>query len=130
MQGSAGFCSLVTIFLDLEHPTFANLWRLCHMLVLLSTSFLVFFFLSHQLLRVVPLLDPFLHPFSLHVPTIATFLSQKLFQSHYTCHFTKLLIVHFIFQGFPTYHLQHSHFCGFQPPFIFHFQCPTFSTIS
>ena len=26
MQGSAGFCSLVAIFHDLEHPTFANLW--------------------------------------------------------------------------------------------------------
>ena len=25
MQGSAGFCSLVAIFHDLEHPTFANL---------------------------------------------------------------------------------------------------------
>ena len=73
MQGSTGFCSLVAIFHDLEHPTFANLWQSCHILVLLSTSFLVFLFLSHQLLRVVPLLDPFLHPFSPHVPTIATF---------------------------------------------------------
>ena len=122
MQGSAGFCSLVSIFHDLEHPTFANLWQSCHILVLLSTSFSVFLFLSHQLLRVVPLLDPFLHRFSPHVPTIAIF-SQKLFQSHYTSHFTNLLIVHFIFQGFPTYHSQHSHFCGLQPLFIFHFQC-------
>ena len=79
MQGSAGFCSLVAIFHDLEHPTFANLWQSCHILVLLSTSFSVFLFLSLQLLRVVPLLDPFLHPFSPHVPTIATFsLSETL----------------------------------------------------
>ena len=73
MQGSAGFCSLVAIFYDLEHPTLSNLWQSCHILVLLSTSFSVFLFLSHQLLRVVPLLDPFLHPFSPRVPTIATF---------------------------------------------------------
>ena len=79
MQESAGFCSLVAIFHDLEHPTFANLWQSCHILVLLSTSFSVFLFLSHQLLRVVPLLDPFLHPFSPHVPTITTFsLSETL----------------------------------------------------
>ena len=79
MQGSAGFCSLVVIFHDLEHPTFANLWQSCHILVLLSTSFSVFLFSSHQLLRVVPLLDPFLHPISPHVPTIATFsLSETL----------------------------------------------------
>ena len=41
MQGSAGFCSLVAIFHDLDHPTFANLWQSCHILVLLSTSFSV-----------------------------------------------------------------------------------------
>ena len=34
MQGSAGFCSLVAIFHDLEHPTFTNLWQSCHILVL------------------------------------------------------------------------------------------------
>ena len=71
--GAAGFCSLVAIFHDLVHPTFANIWQSCHILVLLSTSFSVFLFLSPQLLRVVPLLDPFLHPFFPHVPTIATF---------------------------------------------------------
>ena len=60
-QGWAGFCSLVAIFHDLVHPTFANLWQSCHIQVLLSTSFLVF---------------------------------QKLFQSHYTRHFTNLLIVY------------------------------------
>ena len=73
MQGSAGFYSLVAIFHDVEHPTFANLWQSCLILALLSTSFSVFLFLSHQLLRVVPSLDPFLHPFSPHVPTIAIF---------------------------------------------------------
>ena len=31
-------------------------------------------------------------------------------QSLYTRHFTNLLIVYFIFQGFPTYHSQHLHF--------------------
>ena len=77
MQGSAGFCSLVAIFHDLQHPTFANLWQSCDILVLLFTSFSVFLFFSHQLLRVVPLLDPFLHPFSPHVPTIATFSLSK-----------------------------------------------------
>ena len=44
MQGSAGFCSLDAIFHDLEHPTVANLWQSCHILVLLSTSFSVFLF--------------------------------------------------------------------------------------
>ena len=44
MQGSAGFCSLVAIFHDLEHQTFANLWQSCQILVLLCTSFSVFFF--------------------------------------------------------------------------------------
>ena len=79
MKGSAGFCSLVANFHDLEHPTFANLWQSCHILVLLSTSFSVFLFLTHQLVSVVPLLDPFLNPFSPHVPTIATFsLSETL----------------------------------------------------
>ena len=34
------------------------------------------------------------------------------------------------FKVFSTYYSQHSHFCGLQPPFIFHFQCPAFSTIS
>ena len=45
-----------------------------------STSFNVFFglpFLSHQLLKVVPLLDPFLHLFSPRVSTIATFFSLR-----------------------------------------------------
>ena len=130
MQGSVGFCSLVAIFHDLEHPTFANLWQSCHILVLLSTSFSVVLFLSHQPLRVVPYWTPFfIHSLHMSQPS-QPFLSQKLFQSHCTRHFTNLLIVHFIFQGFPTYHSQHSHFCGLQPPFIFLFQCPTFSTIS
>ena len=35
--------------------------------------FSVFLFLFHQLLSVLPLLDPFLHPFYPHAPTIATF---------------------------------------------------------
>ena len=48
MQGSAGFCSLVAIFHDLRHPTFANLWQSCDILVLLFTSFSVFLFLSLQ----------------------------------------------------------------------------------
>ena len=130
MQGLAGFCSLVAIFHDLEHPTFANLWQSCHILVLLSTSFTVFLFLSHQLLRVVPSLDPFfIHSLHMSQPSQPLF-SHKPFQFHYTRHFMNLLIVHFIFQGFPTYHSQHSHFGGLQPTFFFHFQCPTFSTIS
>ena len=124
MHGSAGFCSLVAIFHDLEHPTFANLWQPCHILVLLSTSFSVILFLSHQLLRVVLYWTPFfIHSLHLPQPT-QPFLSQRLFQSRYTRHFTNLLIVHFIFQGFPTYHSQHSHFCGLQPPFIFQHLAP------
>ena len=59
MQGSAGFCSLVVIsftILCIQSSVFANLWQLCHILALLSISFSVFVFLSHQLIRVVPLL--------------------------------------------------------------------------
>ena len=59
--------------------------NLCKPLAIMShssTSFHLFFglpFLSHQLLSVVPLLDPFLHPFSTHAPTITTFaLSETL----------------------------------------------------
>ena len=117
MQGLAGFCSLVAIFHDLEHPTFANLWKSCHIPALFSISFSVFLSLSYQLLSVMPLLDPFLHPFFPHAPTIALLLSQKLFQSLYTRHFTNLLIVHFIFEGFSTYHSEHSEFCGRHLPF-------------
>ena len=71
--GVSRFCSLVAIFYDLAHPTFANLWQSCHIPALLSISFSVFLFLSHQLLSVVLLLDPFLYPFSPHTPTITTF---------------------------------------------------------
>ena len=61
MQGSGSFCSLVASFHDLVHLAFANLWQSCHIPALLST-FLVFF-LSVQLLSVVPLLNPFFHLF-------------------------------------------------------------------
>ena len=44
------------MFHDLVHPIFANLWQSCHILALFSISFSVFVFLSHQLIRVVPLL--------------------------------------------------------------------------
>ena len=47
-QGSAGFCCLVAIFHGLVRPTFANLWQLCHIPALLSISFSVFHFLTHQ----------------------------------------------------------------------------------
>ena len=131
MQGSAGFCSLVAIFPDLEHPTFANLWQSRHILVLLSTSFSVFLFLSHQLLRVVPLLDPFLHPFSKHVPNHHNLFSLRNSSNITTPVISRIFSLFILsFKVFPTYHSQHSHFCGLQPPFIFHFQCPTFSTIS
>ena len=74
MQGSADFCSLVTIFHDLfVHLVFANLLQSCYIPALFFISFSVFLVLSHQLLSVVPLLDLFLHPFSPHAPTIATF---------------------------------------------------------
>ena len=73
------FCSLVTIFHDLVHPSMANLWQLCHISALFSIPFSAFLFLAHQLLSVMPLLDPFLHPCSPHAPTIATFgLSETL----------------------------------------------------
>ena len=68
-QGSAGICSLVAIFHDLEHPTFANFWQSCHILALLSISFSVFLFLSNQILSVVPLPRLFLYPFVPHAPT-------------------------------------------------------------
>ena len=50
---------------DLVHSTFANPWQLCRISALFSISFSVFLFLSHQLLIVVPLLNPFLHPSSI-----------------------------------------------------------------
>ena len=61
-------------------------FNLCKPLAVMSHSctslhlgFLVFLFLSHQLLSVLPLLDPFLHSFSPHAPTIAIFaLSETL----------------------------------------------------
>ena len=108
-QGSAGFRSLVAIFYDLVHPTFANLCQSCHIPVLLSISFSVFLFLSYQLLSVVPLVDLFLHPFSLHASTIAILLSKHSSKSFYTRHLTHLHIVYFILHGFSTYHLQYSH---------------------
>ena len=70
--GVSRFCSLVAMFHDLVHPTFANLWQSCHIPALLSISFSVFLFLSHQLLSVVLLLDPFLY-----TPTITTFAHSR-----------------------------------------------------
>ena len=66
-----GFCSQVAIFHDLAHPTFANVLAI---MLRYSTSFLLFFdfFLTHQLLSVVPVLDLFLR-LSRHAPAIATF---------------------------------------------------------
>ena len=108
-QGSAGFCSLVAIFHDLVHPTFANVWQSCHIPALLPIFFSVFLFLSHQLLNVVLLLDPFLHPFSQHAPTIATFTVSETLPIFLHPSLTNLFVVDFIFQGFSTYHSQHSH---------------------
>ena len=121
MQGSGGFCSLVAIFPDPVHPTFANLWQSRHILAHLFVSFSVLLFLSHQQLSVVPLLDAFLNLFSHMLQPSQPLLSQKLFQSLYTRHLTNLLIDYFILQGFTRYHLQHSHFCGlnFLSSFIF-----------
>ena len=69
-------------------------------------------FLSHQLLRALPLLDPFLHPFSPLVPTIAIFALSETLSISTSGHFTNLLIVYFICQDFPKYHSQHLHFCS------------------
>ena len=77
--GSASYCRLVAIFHDLVHPTFANLWQSCHIPALLSISFSVFLFFSHQLLSVVPSLGLFLHPNSPHAPIIATFALSETF---------------------------------------------------
>ena len=135
MQGSAGFCSLVAIFHDLEYSTFANLWQSCHILVLLSTSFLVFLFLSHQLLRVVPLLDPFLHPFSQHVPTIATFsLSETLpislhpsFHESSHCSFYLTRFSHISFATFSFLWSSASFLLPFSMPNIQHHKLEHFS---
>ena len=135
MQGSAGFCSLVAIFHDFEHPTFANLWQSCHILVLLSISFSVFLFLSHQLLRVVPLLDPFLHPFSPHVPTIATFsLSETLpislhpsFHESSHCSFYLSRFSHISFATFSFLRSSASFHLPFSMPNIQHHKLEHFS---
>ena len=87
-QRSAGFCSLVAIFHDLVHPTFANLLQSRQIPALLSIFFSVFLFLPYQLRSLVPLLG-------------------FVFHSFYTRHHTNILIVYFIFQTFPTYHSQH-----------------------
>ena len=112
------------------NPTFPTLRQSCHILALLSISFSVFLFFSHQIISVVSLSwSSFFIRFRHMSQPSQPLLSQKLFPSLYTRHhFTNLLIVYFIFQRFPTYHSQHSHFCSLQLPFIFHFQCPAFST--
>ena len=45
-QWSDGFCSLVAIFYDLVHLTFANLWQSCQISTLLSISFRSSFFVA------------------------------------------------------------------------------------
>ena len=135
MQWSAGFCSLVAIFHDLEHPTFANLWQSCHILVLFSTSFSVFFFLSYQLLRVVPLLVPFLKLFSPHVPTIATFsLSETLpislhpsFHKSSHCSFYLSRFSHLSFATFSFLWSSASFHLSFSKPSIKHRKLEHFS---
>ena len=77
LQGSAGCCSLVVIFRDLEHPTFANLWQSCHIPALLSISFLVFFVSSTFNCSAFTNLS--LHPFSPHAPAVTTFALSKTF---------------------------------------------------
>ena len=107
-QGLAeGFRSLmVAIFHDLVQTTFVNLWQSCHSPALHSISFSVFLLLSHQLLSVVPLLDPFLHLFSPHAPTIA--LSETLpFSLHPSSHDSSHCLFHL--SRFSTYHSQHSY---------------------
>ena len=93
-------------------PLSVNLWQSCHILALLFISFSVFLFLFYQIIGVVRL---FWTPFFIHFLHMSQpsqpLLLHKLFRSLYTDHFTNLLIVCFIFQRFPTYHSQHSHFC-------------------
>ena len=132
MLGSAGFSSLVAIFHDLEHPTFANLWQSCHILVLLSTSFLVFLFLSHELLRVVPLLDSFLHPFSPHVLTFS--LSETLpislhpsFHESFHCSFYLSTFSHISFAIFSFLWSSASFHLPFSMPNIQHHKLEHFS---
>ena len=94
-----------------------------------STSFQLFFGFPFFIPSTSHWTSFFIPSFRMPLPS-QPLLCHKLFQSLYTRHFKNLLIVYFIFQRFPTYHSQHSHFCGLQLPFIFHFQCPTFSTTS
>ena len=69
-----------------------------------------FFFCLINLPSVVLLLDSFLHPFPSHAPTIAIFAFSETLPISLHPSFTNLLIVYFIFQGFLTYHSQHSNF--------------------
>ena len=83
MQGSGSYCSLVASFHDLVHPVFANLWQLCHIPALLSTSFLFLFFV-----RLTSKCSAFTEPF------FSSILSTSLFSSIYVTFETFSKIFH------------------------------------
>ena len=129
MQVTANLCSLVSISHNLMHSTIQPLptsgnpvtfQRFC------SSQFSILLCHFYFLVYCLYWASLFIH--SLHMPQPSQLLfPQELFQFLYTNHFMNFLII--LFSRLSRHHLQHSHFCSLQFPFIVNFKSPTFSNI-